>query len=69
MASFDSRVQGSYEHLQPLFPGESGVDQLVEIIKIFHNLVSCLLQYSPKLRCTATMGPRIGLQTTTIKLY
>ncbi|MBA0645166.1 hypothetical protein Goklo_013294, partial [Gossypium klotzschianum] len=77
----------------PLFPGESGVDQLVEIIKIlgtptreeikcmnpnytefkfpqikahpwhklFHkqlppeavDLVSRLLQYSPKLRCTA----------------
>ncbi|KAH9732150.1 Shaggy-related protein kinase theta [Citrus sinensis] len=46
---------------QPLFPGESGVDQLVEIIKIFHkrmppealDLVSRLLQYSPSLRCTA----------------
>lgn len=78
---------------QPLFPGESGVDQLVEIIKIlgtpsreeikcmnpnytefkfpqikahpwhkvFHkrmppeavDLVSRLLQYSPRLRCTA----------------
>ncbi|KAF6154489.1 hypothetical protein GIB67_028381 [Kingdonia uniflora] len=78
---------------QPLFPGESGVDQLVEVIKvlgtptreeikcmnpnynefkfpqikahpwhkIFHkrmppeavDLVSRLLQYSPKLRCTA----------------
>ncbi|KAL8142667.1 hypothetical protein V2J09_015699 [Rumex salicifolius] len=46
---------------QPLFPGESGVDQLVEIIKIFHkrmppeavDLVSRLLQYSPNLRCTA----------------
>mmetsp|Transcript_6105 Transcript_6105/g.21426 ORF Transcript_6105/g.21426 Transcript_6105/m.21426 type:complete len:428 (-) Transcript_6105:3281-4564(-) len=78
---------------QPLFPGESGVDQLVEIIKIlgtptreeihsmnpnytefkfpqikahpwtkvFHKrmpvdaiqLVSCMLQYSPNLRCSA----------------
>ncbi|RVX01585.1 Glycogen synthase kinase-3-like MsK-3 [Vitis vinifera] len=46
---------------QPLFPGESGVDQLVEIIKIFHkrmppeavDLVSRLLQYSPNLRSTA----------------
>ncbi|KAI3866182.1 hypothetical protein MKW92_017717 [Papaver armeniacum] len=46
---------------QPIFPGESGVDQLVEIIKIFHkrmpaeavDLVSRLLQYSPNLRCTA----------------
>ncbi|THG03853.1 hypothetical protein TEA_011750 [Camellia sinensis var. sinensis] len=46
---------------QPLFPGESGVDQLVEIIKIFHkrmppeavDLVSRLLQYSPNLRCAA----------------
>ncbi|KAI3882674.1 hypothetical protein MKW92_007129 [Papaver armeniacum] len=46
---------------QPLFPGESGVDQLVEIIKILHkrtpleavDLVSRLLQYSPNLRCTA----------------
>ncbi|GAB4841814.1 Glycogen synthase kinase-3 MsK-3 [Ancistrocladus abbreviatus] len=46
---------------QPLFPGGSGVDQLVEIIKIFHkrmpleavDLVSRLLQYSPNLRCTA----------------
>lgn len=29
--------------LQPLFPGESGVDQLVEIIKVWHvvNFVSC----------------------------
>ncbi|ONL99334.1 Shaggy-related protein kinase theta [Zea mays] len=46
---------------QPLFPGESGVDQLVEIIKLFGkrmppeavDLVSRLLQYSPNLRCTA----------------
>nr|CAB3468153.1 unnamed protein product [Digitaria exilis] len=46
---------------QPLFPGESAVDQLVEIIKIFHkrmppeaiDLVSRLLQYSPNLRCSA----------------
>ncbi|KAK6153072.1 hypothetical protein DH2020_012713 [Rehmannia glutinosa] len=46
---------------QPLFPGESGVDQLVEIIKIFHkrtppeavDLVSRLLQYSPNLRYSA----------------
>ncbi|KAG5514095.1 hypothetical protein RHGRI_035482 [Rhododendron griersonianum] len=46
---------------QPLFPGESGVDQLVEIIKIFHkrmppeavDLVSRLLQYSPTLRSSA----------------
>ncbi|AQK82666.1 Shaggy-related protein kinase iota [Zea mays] len=45
----------------PLFPGESAVDQLVEIIKIFHkrmppeaiDLVSRLLQYSPNLRCSA----------------
>ena len=24
-------------HMQPLFPGESGVDQLVEIIKVYHQ--------------------------------
>ncbi|KAL2519356.1 Shaggy-related protein kinase gamma [Abeliophyllum distichum] len=49
---------------QPLFPGESGVDQLVEIIKIFHkrmppeavDLVSRLLQYSPNLRCSALVA-------------
>ncbi|KAL0306788.1 UNVERIFIED_CONTAM: Shaggy-related protein kinase iota [Sesamum radiatum] len=46
---------------QPLFPGENAVDQLVEIIKVFHkrmppeaiDLASRLLQYSPSLRCTA----------------
>ncbi|CAN6443689.1 unnamed protein product [Victoria cruziana] len=46
---------------QPLFPGESAVDQLVEIIKVFHkrmppeaiDLTSRVLQYSPNLRCTA----------------
>ncbi|KAK8639617.1 hypothetical protein V6N13_137990 [Hibiscus sabdariffa] len=46
---------------RPLFPGDSGVDQLVEIIKIFHkcmppeavDLVSRLLQYSPNLRSSA----------------
>ncbi|KAG0465485.1 hypothetical protein HPP92_019649 [Vanilla planifolia] len=46
---------------QPLFPGESAVDQLVEIIKVFQkrmppeaiDLASRLLQYSPSLRCTA----------------
>ncbi|KAL6554110.1 DASH complex subunit ask1 [Orobanche minor] len=60
---------------QPLFPGESGVDQLVEIIKemnlcvdqIFHkrmppeavDLVSRLLQYSPNLRCSAVLDAMI----------
>ncbi|KAF2555279.1 hypothetical protein F2Q68_00013137 [Brassica cretica] len=46
---------------QPLFPGESGVDQLVEIIKVFQkrlppeavDLLCRFFQYSPNLRCTA----------------
>lgn len=31
--------------MQPLFPGESGVDQLVEIIKVtfFYDVLNCSL--------------------------
>ncbi|KAF9672723.1 hypothetical protein SADUNF_Sadunf11G0074100 [Salix dunnii] len=51
----------------PLFRGESGVVQLVEIIKIFHkqmpteavDLVSRLLQYSPNMRCTAVSADAV----------
>ncbi|PSS02998.1 Shaggy-related protein kinase, partial [Actinidia chinensis var. chinensis] len=46
---------------QPLFPGENAVDQVVEIIKVFHqqippeaiDLASRLLQYSRSLRYIA----------------
>ncbi|KAL3655502.1 Glycogen synthase kinase 1 [Castilleja foliolosa] len=60
---------------QPIFPGETAVDQLMEIIKVldfpdkstsvaFHkcmppeaiDLVSCLPQYSPNLRCTTVVA-------------
>ncbi|CAL1286465.1 unnamed protein product [Larinioides sclopetarius] len=45
---------------QPIFPGDSGVDQLVEIIKVFRartppeaiELVSRLLEYTPSARIT-----------------
>jgi hypothetical protein len=32
-------------HLQPLFPGESGVDQLVEIIKVLCTLIFFILRW------------------------
>ncbi|KAG8764312.1 regulator of ime2 [Ceratobasidium sp. 423] len=46
---------------QPLFPGESGIDQLVEIIKVFRprtspemlDLVARLLEYTPTARLSA----------------
>ncbi|CAE6468875.1 unnamed protein product [Rhizoctonia solani] len=46
---------------QPLFPGESGIDQLVEIIKVFRprtstemlDLVARLLEYTPTSRLSA----------------
>jgi hypothetical protein len=50
--SFEIRYISGYDiywvlhHMQPLFPGESGVDQLVEIIKVYYLLTYCLHSFS-----------------------